>query len=108
MPVGETAGKRKTAQKARLPRQGKDVEKRHDQKIVESLDETPERVHGLRRSSHTCEPLAADSGGESMAKARRQRGQNPSDVDVGYVVGNHEDRPLEIAQLLSSNDLWSC
>src|SRR5262249_31122028 len=108
MPIGETAGKRKTIQKARLPGQRKDVEKRQDQKIVEPLDETPERVHRPGRSPHTCEPLAADSGGQTMAKACGQCSQNPSDVDVSDVVRNDQHRSVETAQLLSANDFWGC
>ena len=39
-----------------------------------------------------------------MAQARGQRGENESDIDVGDMVGDDEQRPFDSAQILAADD----
>src|ERR1700683_2795370 len=48
---------------------------------------------------HLLKPLAPHGGCKTMAESHRQRCENPSDIDVGYVIGNHQGRTAKPTQI---------
>ena len=92
--VGKIAREGKAAEKTRLLRERKYIEQTHREKIPQAFHETLEQTQAVGGTSHSGEPFTAHRGGKAVSESCRKRRQNPGDVEIGDVVGDHQDRPL--------------